>query len=124
MSGTCNFQDSSAIRRTADQLLSQGHAQPIYELLAQQLNKSEALMQDNALLQRSIYKYETTFAEMDNAFRCDDQKDQVILELKQLTEKQLSEIVGMQREIELARKAPIAATPASGTDQLYFKAEL
>lgn len=45
-------------------------------------------MQDNALLQRTIFKYETTLAELDSIFR-NDNKDDIIFDLKKMTESQL-----------------------------------
>jgi hypothetical protein len=41
----------------------------------------------NTQLQRIIYKYESTFAQLDKILRKEDDKDQCIFELKNLTEK-------------------------------------
>ena len=41
----------------------------------EQISRSETLMQDNALMQRSLYKYETTLAELDVVLRS-EQRDQ------------------------------------------------
>ena len=49
-------------------------------------------MQDNALLQKALYKYETTLQEMDAIFRSDE-RDSVIFDLKRLIEAQLKELV-------------------------------
>jgi len=42
-------------------------------------------MQDNAILQRTLYKYETTIAELDNVLR-DTPNADLILELKRIAE--------------------------------------
>ena len=60
-------------------------------------------MQDNALLQKTLYKYETTLSELDIIFRSDD-RDGIIYDLKKLTENQLKEILSMQKEIEMRSK--------------------
>jgi hypothetical protein len=59
-------------------------------------------MQDNALMQRSLYKYETTLAELDIILR-NEARDQVIYELKKLVESQLKQIVTLQKDLETAR---------------------
>jgi hypothetical protein len=41
----------------------------------------------NTQLQRIIYKYESTFAQLDIILRKEDDKDQCIFELKKITEK-------------------------------------
>ena len=65
-----NFHDSNyQIKRNADNLLRQNHASALHELLMEQISRSETLMQDNALMQRSLYKYETTLAELDVILR-------------------------------------------------------
>ena len=45
-------------------------------------------MEDNANLQRTIYKYEATLAQLDSILRNkgNDSKDDIIFELKKLTE--------------------------------------
>jgi hypothetical protein len=43
-------------------------------------------MQDHALLQREVYKHETTLAEMDQIFRVGRKRDDVIYDLKKLVE--------------------------------------
>ena len=43
-------------------------------------------MQDNALLQRTLYKYESTLSELDDVLR-DAQNADVILDLKKIAEK-------------------------------------
>jgi hypothetical protein len=50
-------------------MLRQNHCSGLHELLLDQITKSETLMQDNALMQRSLYKYETTLAELDIILR-------------------------------------------------------
>ena len=45
-------------------------------------------MSDNALMQRQLYKYETTLAELDVILRS-DKRDKSIFELKKLVETQL-----------------------------------
>jgi hypothetical protein len=42
-------------------------------------------MQDNAILQKTLFKYETTLSEMDIIFRSDD-RDGIIYDLKRLAE--------------------------------------
>ena len=59
-------------------------------------------MNDNALLQRQLYKYETTMSELDVVIRS-EHKDQAIFELKKMVESQLKQIVALQKEIEAAR---------------------
>lgn len=62
----------------------------------EQISRSETLMQDNALMQRSLYKYETTLAELDVILR-NEQRDAQVFELKKLVENQLKQIVSMQK---------------------------
>ena len=69
-------------------MLRQNQCAGLHELLLDQITKSETLMQDNALMQRSLYKYETTLAELDIILR-NEARDQVIYELKKLVETQL-----------------------------------
>ena len=84
-----NMHDSNyQIKRNADNMLRQNHASGLHELLCEQITKSETLMQDNALMQRSLYKYETTLAELDVILR-NEARDQVIYDLKKLVESQL-----------------------------------
>jgi hypothetical protein len=59
-------------------------------------------MQDNAILQRTLYKYEQTLNDLDSVFRGSHGND-VILDLKRITEKQLKEIVMLQKEIEIVK---------------------
>lgn len=61
-------------------------------------------MQDNALLQKAIYKYETTLQEMDAIFRSDE-RDSVIFDLKRLIEVQLKELVKLQREADQSKNS-------------------
>ena len=63
-------------------------------------------MEDNANLQRTIYKYEATLAQLDSILRNkgNDSKDDVIFELKKLTENQLKEIVKLQEDLGMYRK--------------------
>ena len=69
-------------------MLRQNHCSGLHDLLMEQITRSEALMGDNALMQRQLYKYETTLAELDVILR-NDKKDQSIFELKKLVENQL-----------------------------------
>lgn len=69
-------------------MLRQNHTSGLHELLMEQLTKSETLMGDNALMQRQLYKYETTLAELDVILRS-EKRDQSIFELKKLVEQQL-----------------------------------
>ena len=59
-------------------------------------------MQDNAILQRTLYKYEYTLNDLDSVFRGAHGND-VILDLKRITEKQLKEIVMLQKEVEIVK---------------------
>ena len=58
----------------------------------EQISRSETLMQDNALMQRSLYKYETTLAELDVILR-GEQRDQAIFELKKLVENRQTKVL-------------------------------
>ena len=49
-------------------------------------------MNDNALLQRQLYKYETTLSELDIILQ-GGKHDQTIFELKKMVEGQLKQIV-------------------------------
>ena len=53
-------------------------------------------------MQRQLYKYETTLAELDVILRS-EKRDQANFELKKLVEQQLKQIVALQKEVELAR---------------------
>ena len=53
-------------------------------------------------MQRQLYKYETTLAELDVILRS-EKRDQANFELKKLVESQLKQIVALQKEVELAR---------------------
>lgn len=46
-------------------------------------------MADNALLQRQIYKHESTMTELDSIFRKGKSRDDVIFDLKKLVESQM-----------------------------------
>jgi len=59
-------------------------------------------MQDNALMQRSLYKYETTLAELDVILR-NEARDQVIYDLKKLVENQLKQIITLQKDGEMGK---------------------
>lgn len=76
-------------------------------------------MQDNALMQRSLYKYETTLAELDVILR-NEARDQVIYDLKKLVENQLKQIVNLQKDAETARSVanPFEARHAADQDAL------
>ena len=50
-------------------MLRTNHASGLHDLLLEQVNRSETLMNDNALMQRQLYKYETTLAELDVILR-------------------------------------------------------
>ena len=63
-------------------------------------------MQDNALMQRSLYKYETTLAELDIILR-NEARDQVIYDLKKLVESQLKQIVNLQKDAETSRSVAV-----------------
>lgn len=59
-------------------------------------------MQDNAILQRQIHKYESTLSELDEVLR-ETENGNVILDLKRIAENQLKEIVSLQREVEIVK---------------------
>lgn len=63
-------------------------------------------MQDNALMQRSLYKYETTLAELDIILR-NEARDQVIYDLKKLVENQLKQIVSLQKDAHIDTSRPV-----------------
>ncbi len=67
-------------------MLNGGNPEQLYALLSEQVARTETLMQDNALLQRTVHKYESTFAELDQLFR-QDEKDKIILDMKRLSDK-------------------------------------
>ena len=67
-------------------------------------------MNDNALMQRQLYKYETTLAELDMVLRSDARGDSQIYELKKLVESQLKQIIVLQKEVELARNGAAGST--------------
>jgi len=69
-------------------MLRQNHTTGLHELILDQITRSETLMNDNALMQRQLYKYETTLAELDVILR-GDKRDKSIHELKKLVEGQL-----------------------------------
>jgi len=50
-------------------MLRQNRPQQIHDMLVEVVNRTEVLMNDNALLQRQIYKYETAAAEVDSALK-------------------------------------------------------
>ena len=66
-------------------MLRQNHTSGIHELLMEQITHSETLMNENAIMQRQLYKYETTLAEFDVILRS-DKRDQQVFELKKLVE--------------------------------------
>jgi len=90
-------------KRTADNCLKSGQITQMHEMLLAQISKSESLMQDHAILQRTLYKYEQTLADLDSAFRNTNSGD-MVSDLKRITEKQLKEIVMLQREIEMVKE--------------------
>lgn len=51
-------------------------------------------MSENQLMQRQMYKYETTLAELDVILRA-DKRDQANFELKKLVENQLKQIIAL-----------------------------
>ena len=51
-------------------------------------------MADNELMQRQLYKYETTLAELDVILRS-DKREQTNYELKKLVENQLKQIIAL-----------------------------
>ena len=88
-------------------------------MLLQQVSKAESLMQDNALLQRTLYKYESTLSELDDVLR-DSQNADIILDLKKIAEKQLREIVMLQKEVETVKICgPSSPLPSRLTSDGY-----
>ena len=87
-------------------MLRSNHCSGLHELLLDQITKTETLMQDNALMQRSLYKYETTLAELDIILR-NEARDQVIYDLKKLVESQLKQIVNLQKDAETSRSVAV-----------------
>ena len=73
-------------------------------------------MQDNALMQRSLYKYETTLAELDIILR-NEARDQVVYELKKLVESQLKQIVALQKDAETSQRPVENPFEARTSDQ-------
>ena len=69
-------------------MLRTNHTSGLHDLLLEQVNRSETLMNDNALMQRQLYKYETTLAELDVILRS-EKRDQQVFELKKMIEGQL-----------------------------------
>ena len=67
-------------------------------------------MQDNAILQRTLYKFEATIADFDSALRGSHNGDK-ILDLKKIAEKQLKEIVMLQKEIDIVKYNSNSHTP-------------
>ena len=84
-------------------MLRQNHAQGLHELLLDQITRAETLMNDNALMQRQQYKYETTLAELDGSLRGNNSDKQTVLELKKLVEQQLKQILSLQKEVDVTR---------------------
>ena len=99
---TC-LESNYQIKRGADQMLRQNHTSGLHDLVLEQITRSETLMNDNALMQRQLYKYETTLAELDVILRS-DKRDKSIFELKKLVESQLKQILVLQKELEQARQ--------------------
>ena len=46
-------------------MLRQNNISGLHDTLIEQTTRAETLMNDNALLQRQLYKYETTLSELD-----------------------------------------------------------
>ena len=69
---------------------------------SREISKSESIMQDNAILQRTLYKYEQTIADFDSVLRGSRGGD-MAMDLKKIAEKQLKEIVMLQKEIEIVK---------------------
>ena len=53
-------------------------------------------------MQMSLYKYETTLAELDVILR-NEARDQVIYDLKKLVENQLKQIINLQKDSEMGK---------------------
>lgn len=53
-------------------------------------------MQDNAILQRTLHKYEATLSDMDNALMQNGtSNDYLVQDMKKIVDKQLKEIVSL-----------------------------
>ena len=100
--GKSSHDSNYQIKRNADSMLRQNHTSGIHELLMEQITRSETLMNENAIMQRQLYKYETTLAEFDVILRS-DKRDQQVFELKKLVESQLKQIIQLQKDVELTR---------------------
>jgi len=60
-------------------------------------------MQDNALMQRTLFKYESTLNELDIVFKNND-REAVMYDLKKLCDAQMKEILILQRELDSLSK--------------------
>ena len=58
--------------------------------------ETNSLAKDNKLLQQNLYEYEKTLNDLDQIFRRDDSKDEIIFELKNMIDQQLKKIVKLQ----------------------------
>ena len=67
------------------------------------VSKSESVMQDHTILQRTLYKYEQTLTDLDGVLRGNNSSNEMIKNLKRIAEKQLKEIVMLQQEIDSAK---------------------
>lgn len=52
-------------------------------------------MKDNSIMQRAIYKYETTLADFDSVLNGGHKSNEIVIELKRIAEKQLKEIISL-----------------------------
>lgn len=84
------------------------------------------LIDENHNLQKTVYKYEQTLAQLDQILRKKDgdQKDNVIFELKKLTDTQLQEIVKLQADLSTIRREKEAADEHDASDVRVLKKEI
>ena len=70
-------------------------------------------------MQQNLFEYEKTLNELDEIFRRDDSKDEIIFELKNVIDQQLKKIVKSQQDYDaLLRQKPDKRIGNSGQDDL------
>lgn len=84
-------ESSYSVKRNADEMLRQNHTSGIYKLLCEKIQHSEILMNENAHLKRTIYKYEVSLSEVNSALR----KPISESELKKIISTQTKQIVSL-----------------------------
>lgn len=61
--------------------------------------RSETLMNEKVLMQRRLYTYEVTLAELDKSIKS-EKRSKTIYELKKLVETQLKQILELQEQLD------------------------